>query len=53
MMPKAKSGGFQDGCFKARYQGPISVSEAPTDATNKLHPKAIVSPNNRFEMIMS
>jgi len=29
IIPKAQSGGFQSGCFKARYQGPISVNNLP------------------------
>jgi hypothetical protein len=52
MMPKAASGGFQAGCFKPKYQGPMSVKVAPTEATNKLHPNAIAKPVNRFGTIM-
>ena len=52
MMPKAASGGFQGGCSKARYHGPMSVKEAPIEATNKLHPNEIANPINRLEMIM-
>jgi hypothetical protein len=53
MMPKAASGGFQSGCFKAWYQGPRSVNEAPMDETKILQANAIANPLNRSATLMS
>jgi hypothetical protein len=37
--PKAGSGGFQAGCFKAKYQASSTVKEPPIPATAKLSTK--------------
>jgi len=50
-MPKAASGGFQDGCLRAWYQGPKSVKDPPMEATDKLQAKAIANPRKRADRI--
>jgi len=37
--PKAASGGFQAGCFKAKYQASSTVKDPPIPATPKLSTK--------------
>jgi hypothetical protein len=52
MMPKAASGGFQEGCFSAWYQGPKSVKDPPMEATKKLQANATANPRKRGDRIM-
>jgi hypothetical protein len=40
IIPNAQSGGFQSGCFKFKYHGPISVNIPPLKDTTKIHAPA-------------